>query len=81
MKPRHAAACARCGNEGRPRQLNEFLQHDENEPLIVLCNRCVHALKFADASTWKWFRKHRNRTSQDKSELVTQPRSRLWVGI
>jgi hypothetical protein len=43
VEHRQSAACARCGKAGRPRQLNELLQHDENEPVIVLCNQCVHA--------------------------------------
>jgi hypothetical protein len=56
MKPRRKVACARCGNVGRPRQLNELLIRDERKPIIILCGKCVHALHYADAETWKWFR-------------------------
>jgi hypothetical protein len=38
-----------------PLLLDELLQHDKNEPTIALCDQCVHALKYADARTWKWF--------------------------
>jgi len=62
MKPRHTAACARCGKAGRPRQLDVLLRHDEYERVIVLCDRCVHALRYADASTWKWFRDYCHRS-------------------
>jgi hypothetical protein len=48
--------CTRCGNTGKPRQLNELLRFDRNEPVIALCNECLHLLKYADAATWKWFR-------------------------
>jgi hypothetical protein len=34
---------------------------NENEPILALCDQCVHALKYADARTWKWFRDHRDR--------------------
>jgi hypothetical protein len=53
--------CERCGNVGKPRQLNELLEFDGREPIIVLCNHCVNLLRYADASTWKWFREFRNR--------------------
>lgn len=56
--------CARCGNAGKPRQLNELLQFDMDEPVIVLCGQCFHLLRFADAIIWKWFRKYRDRLSQ-----------------
>jgi excisionase family DNA binding protein len=42
-------------------ELDELLQHNKNGPVIVLCNQCVHALRYADASTWKWSRDHRDR--------------------
>ena len=61
MKPRHAAACARCGKAGKPRQLDELLQHNKSAPIVVLCNQCVHALRYADARTWEWFRRYRAR--------------------
>jgi hypothetical protein len=67
MKSRHAVACAHCGNAGKPRQLNELLEFDRDEPAIVLCRQCVHLLKYADTRTWKWFREYRDRLSQDKS--------------
>jgi hypothetical protein len=56
MKPRPAAACAHCGSPGKPRQLNELLRFDSDEPVIVLCDECVRALRWADARTWEWFR-------------------------
>ena len=66
-KSRRADACARCGKVGRPRQLDELLQRNRNEPVMVVCNQCVYMLKYADASRWKWFREYRDRFSQDKS--------------
>ncbi len=63
-KPRHAAACARCGKAGRPRQLNELLLFDRDEPVIALCGKCVHLLRCADAKTWKGFREYRDRLTQ-----------------
>ena len=66
MKPRHASACARCKNLGRPRQLNELLRFDKNESIVVLCNQCVRLLKFADAKMWKWFREYRDRLTREK---------------
>jgi hypothetical protein len=67
VKRRHAVACARCGKVGRPRQLNELLEFDRNEPIIVLCRQCVHLLKHADADTWNWFRDYRDRLSKKKA--------------
>jgi hypothetical protein len=67
MKLRHAAACARCGNVGKQRQLDELLRINRDEPIVVLCDQCVHLLRYADAHTWKWFREYRDRLSQDKS--------------
>jgi hypothetical protein len=61
MKPRQAAACARCRNAGRPYQLDDLLRFDKDEPVVALCDQCLHALKYADASTWKWFRDIRDR--------------------
>jgi hypothetical protein len=61
MKPRQAAACARCGNVGRPRQIDELLQFNRDELVIALCNQCLHSLKYADAHTWKWFRDYRDK--------------------
>jgi hypothetical protein len=61
MKPRNTVSCARCGKAGRSRQLDELLHHNRNAPVIVLCGQCVHALKYADASNWKWFRDYRYR--------------------
>lgn len=61
MKPLHAVVCARCGNAGKPRQLNDLLKFDKNEPVIALCDQCLHLLKYADAITWEWFRECRNR--------------------
>ena len=58
--------CARCGKVGKPRQLNELLKFDKDEPIVVLCNQCLHALKYADAHTWKWFRDYRDRLRQAK---------------
>jgi RNase P subunit RPR2 len=52
--------CARCGNPGKPRQLNDLLLFDKNEPVVVLCPQCVHLLRYADAKTWKWFRDYRS---------------------
>ena len=66
MKRREACARAHCGNAGKPRQLNELLQFDRNEPIIALCGQYLHSLKYADASTWKWFRKYRDRLSEGK---------------
>jgi hypothetical protein len=68
MNLRHDAACARCGKPGRQYQLNALLQFDKKEPMVVLCNQCVHALQYADALTWEWFREFRDRliASQDK---------------
>ena len=59
--------CARCGKVGRPRQLDELLQRNRNEPVMVVCNQCVYMLKYADARKWKWFREYRDRLSQEKS--------------
>jgi hypothetical protein len=69
MKPRGpAVACARCGNVGGPHQLNDLLEFDETEPIVPLCDQCLHLLKYADARTWGWFRECRDRliSSQDK---------------
>jgi hypothetical protein len=73
MKSRHAAAlapkkCERCGDPGKQRQLDKLLQHNKSAPIIVLCDECVHSLKYADARTWRWFREYRDRliSSQDK---------------
>jgi hypothetical protein len=57
----NAVACARCGNLSKPQQLNDLLRFDKNEPIVQLCNKCLHWLKYADASTWKWFREYRDR--------------------
>lgn len=43
--------CEHCGNVGEPRQLNELLRFDRNEPAVALCNKCLHLLKNADAKT------------------------------
>lgn len=59
MKKQAAKACARCGNPGKPRRLNELLKSDANEPVIALCDRCLRLLKYADARTWEWFRRYR----------------------
>ncbi len=61
MKSRRSAVCACCGKVGQPRHLNEFLESDKWEPIIVLCNQCIHALRYADAKTWKWLREYRDR--------------------
>src|SRR5580692_3356339 len=53
MKPRQAAASARCGSVGRPYQLNDLLRFDKNEPAVALCDQCLHSLKYADAHTWE----------------------------
>jgi hypothetical protein len=66
MSPRHVAACAHCGNVGKPRQLNELLKSDRNEPVISLCDQCLHLLRYADARTWEWFREHRDRLSRER---------------
>ena len=73
MKPRDAATlapkkCERCGDPGKQRQLDKLLQHNKSAPIIVLCDECVHSLKYADARTWRWFREYRDRliSSQDK---------------
>jgi excisionase family DNA binding protein len=66
MRPRHAA-CARCGNVGKQRQLNDLLRFDKNEPVVALCDHCLQALKYTDARTWKWFREYRDR-------LISSPR-------
>jgi hypothetical protein len=66
MNPRHAAACARCGNAGKQCQLNELLQIDKHEPAVALCDQCLRLLKYADARTWEWFREYRERLSQEK---------------
>jgi hypothetical protein len=60
------AACERCEKAGRPRRLNELLQHDSNEPAIALCRKCVHLLRYADARAWRWFREYRDRLCQEK---------------
>lgn len=52
--------CEHCWNAGEPRQLNELLEFDRDEPVIVLCSQCVNALRYADARTWAWFRKYRD---------------------
>jgi hypothetical protein len=57
----NAVACARCGNVGEPHQLDDLLELNIGEPIIVLCGKCLHSLKYADASTWKWFREYRDR--------------------
>jgi hypothetical protein len=61
VKRLKAAACARCGNLGKRRQLNELLRFDRSKPVVVLCARCVHLLRYADASIWEWFRQYRDR--------------------
>ncbi len=61
MESRRATACARCWNTGKQRQINELLEFDKSEPVIALCDDCLHALKYADAKTWNWFRKYRDR--------------------
>jgi hypothetical protein len=37
----------------KPRQLDELLEMNRNEAIIVVCDQCLHALKYADAKTWK----------------------------
>jgi excisionase family DNA binding protein len=69
MKRRHAAACAHCGNVGKPRQLNELLERDRNEPAIALCDQCVRLLKYADARTWEWFREYRDRLISSPTQM------------
>jgi len=59
-----AAACAHCGKAGREYQLNDLLKFDEDEPPVALCDLCLHALKYADAGTWKWFREYRDRLTK-----------------
>ena len=34
---------------------------------ISLCGECLHLLKYADASTWKWFREYRDRLIKMKT--------------
>ena len=51
---------------------NELVRFDRNEPMISLCGECLHLLKYADASSWKWFREYRERlihTKQRASEI------------
>jgi hypothetical protein len=67
MRPGHAVSCSHCKNVGKPRQLNELLQFDRDEPVIALCNKCLHSLKYADAHTWKWFREYRDRLIKMKT--------------
>jgi hypothetical protein len=66
MKPRQPADCARCGGVAKQRKLNDLLQFDRNQPVIALCNQCLHSLRYADAYTWKWFRVYRGRLSQER---------------
>ena len=67
MKNRPATACARSGNIDTRRQLNELVRFDRNEPMISLCGECLHLLKYADASSWKWFREYRDRLIKTKT--------------
>jgi hypothetical protein len=69
MKSRHAAACAHCGSIGKQRQIDELLRFNKGEPVIVLCNQSLHLLKYADASTWKWFREYRDRSISSQVNL------------
>jgi hypothetical protein len=80
MKNRQATARARCGNIGTPRQLNELVQFDRNEPIISLCGECLHLLKYADASTWKWFREYRDRLIKMKTpaRLISRQPDADW---
>lgn len=66
MKPHHAVICARCGSVGKARQLDEFLKFNRKEPVIPLCDQCLHLPKHTDAETWKWFRDIGYRLSQEK---------------
>jgi hypothetical protein len=59
IKPARLPLARIAGVVGKPRQLDELLQHNKNEPTTALCDQCVDALKYADARTWKWFRDHR----------------------
>jgi hypothetical protein len=66
MRPGHDVSCAHCKNVGQPHQLNELLQFDRDEPVIPICNKSLHSLKYADARTWKWFREYRDRLNSGK---------------
>jgi hypothetical protein len=68
MNPRHATACARCGKVGKQRQLNELLEFDKDEPIVAICNHCLHLLRYTDARTWKWFREYRDRLISNRDK-------------
>ena len=42
MKNRQTIACARCRNIGTPRQLNELVRFDRNEPALAEIRGCKH---------------------------------------
>ena len=81
MNLRHTAAYARCGSVGKPRQLNDLLRFDRNEPVVALCDQCLNLLKYADARTWEWFRRYRDRliSSRRQMNLRQPPHSRLGL--
>jgi hypothetical protein len=68
MKPYHAAACERCGNVGKHRWIDDFLQFRITEIGVFLCDKCYAALRQADARAWEWFRKYRDRKPSSKKD-------------
>lgn len=77
MKYHPAAACARCGGVGMQRHLDELLRSNRDEPAVALCDECLHLLKYADAKTWNWFRKYRDRLTSREEKW--SPRSRFGL--
>ena len=66
MKPRHAATlaprkCARCGNPGKHRWIDDFFRFRITKIGVFLCDKCYAALRQADARAWEWFREYRDR--------------------
>ena len=66
MKPRHAATlaprkCARCGNPGKHRWIDDFFRFRITKIGVFLCDKCYAALRQADARAWEWFRECRDR--------------------
>ena len=47
-------------------QVNDLLDHDKRVAAVALCDQCLRGLKYADARTWEWFRRYRDRLSQGK---------------
>jgi hypothetical protein len=59
-KPRHAA-CARCGNVGKHRWIDDLFRFRMYKIGVYLCDKCHKALNQADGPAWKWFREYRDR--------------------